>query len=124
MLFVSLAALLNACTDAATRIAYQIEESTQDFQNSPAQKITINHLPKSLPEGCSSSYTLQFSKNSSLVIWCKSELLGKTTASYGTTYHLRFVKVPETLVVDKREGEAALIDLEKQNGQIILTGLR
>jgi hypothetical protein len=120
----ALAALLGACTDGATRIAYDIESGVAAFQRSGAVRYTIRHVPERMPDGCGEAYTVQFSANSSLVIWCKQSSDGKVTSSHATTYHLRFVKVPRTFKLDKAAGEATLIDLAKQDGSIVVTGVR
>jgi hypothetical protein len=121
---VALAALLGACTDGATRIAYDIESGVEAFQRSGAAQYTIRHVPERMPDGCGEAYTVQFSANSSLVIWCRQSSDGKVTSSHATTYHLRFVKVPRTFKLDKAAGEATLIDLAKRDGSVVVTGVR
>jgi hypothetical protein len=120
----TLAALVCACTDGATRIAYDIESGVEALQRSDAAQYTIRHSPERMPDGCGEAYTVQFSANSSLVIWCKQSSDGKVTASHATTYHLRFVKVPRTFKLDKAAGEVTLIDLAKSDGSIVVTGVR
>ena len=34
-----------------------------------------------------------------------------------TTYHLNFVQVPETIIVDKKRGEALSIELARGSGK-------
>ncbi|MCC7081193.1 MAG: hypothetical protein IT530_11020 [Burkholderiales bacterium] len=120
----ALVALLCGCTDGATRIAYDIEAGVGAFRRSNAATYTIRHAPERIPDGCGEAYTVQFSANSSLLIWCKRSGDGQVTASHATTYHLRFVKVPRTFKLDKAAGEATLIDLAKKDGDIIVTGVR
>jgi hypothetical protein len=80
------------------------------------------------PEGCGGAYTVQFTADSSLVIWCrKSDANGVASAvasSHTTTYHLRFVRIPQTFRVDKGAGEATIIELAKQDGVVVMTGVR
>jgi hypothetical protein len=109
-------AALAGCTDAATRVAYDIEAGAKGSQ---AERSTIAHRPKSWPDGCGGDYTLQLSRESSLVVWCSSE-----ESSYTTNYHLRFVEVPETFKVYKRAGEPVLIVLERHDGRVIVKDLR
>jgi hypothetical protein len=118
------AALLIGCTDGATRIAYDIESAVTAFQASADATHEIRHVPQRLFDGCGDAYTVQFSANSSLVIWCKKSGSGEVTSSHATTYHLRFVKVPKTFKLDKEPGEPMLIDLAKQNGAVVVTGVR
>ena len=120
----ALAGLLCACTDGATRIAYDIESAAEAFQRSDHTSHTIRHVPKRMPDGCGDAYTVQFSASSSLVIWCKRPGSGEVTSSHATTYHLRFVKVPRTFKLDKAAGEATIIELAKADGSVILTGVR
>jgi hypothetical protein len=58
------------------------------------------------------------------VIWCKESGGGRVIASHTTTYHLRFVKVPKTFNLDKAAGEATIIELAKENGAVVVTGIR
>jgi hypothetical protein len=118
----AIAVLLCACSDGATRIAYDIESAVTAFQGSNAKTYSVKHVPKSLPEGCAGSYAVQFGANSSLVIWCKNS--GKVISSYSTTYHLRFVKVPQTFKLDKAAGEATIIELARENGAVLVTAVR
>jgi hypothetical protein len=59
-----------------------------------------------------------------LLIWCREPGGGKVTSSHTTTYRLRFVKVPRTFELDKAAGEPIFIELAKENGAVMLTGLR
>ena len=120
----ALAGLLSACTDGATRIAYDIESAVQAFQRSVDTTHTIRHVPERMPDGCGDAYTVQFSASSSLVIWCKRSGSGEVTSSHATTYHLRFVEVPRTFKLDKAAGEPTIIELAKADGSVIVTGVR
>jgi hypothetical protein len=117
-------AMLTACTDGATRIAYDIESNVAAFNRTNATASSIKHTPEPSPEGCNGPYKVQLSERSSLVIWCKNADSSKITSSHTTTYHLRFVDVPRQFIVDKSAGEALFIDVEKQNGKVVVVGLR
>src|SRR5258705_13351970 len=67
----ALIALLCACTDGATRIAYEIESGVAAFRRSDGKTISIRHVPEARPDGCAGAYTVQFTASSALVIWCK-----------------------------------------------------
>lgn len=114
---------LTGCSDAATRVAEDIEESAKKLDQPGASEYTITHVPKSWPEGCDGDYTLQLSQASSLLVWCK-DASKKATSSHTTTYHLNFVDVPETFIVDKHAGEPAYIRIEKRNGKATVVGVR
>ena len=117
----ALAAGLTSCsdfmTDSATRAAYDLEKAAKALQDSPAAAYTLVHRPKASPEGCSHDYSFQLSRQSSLLVWCKS-IDGETNvASHATTYHLRLVDVPEQTNLTKRAGEAVTIELQKTSGK-------
>jgi hypothetical protein len=44
--------------------------------------------------------------------------------AWGTTYHLRFVDVPETVQIEKKGGETTVIDVERRSGRALVVGLR
>lgn len=111
--------------DAATAIAYDIEADAGRFARSGAASATIVHTPMSSRGGCKDDYRVQFSRASALVVWCRAP--GSTTAtvsSHTTTYHLRFVDVPETIIVDKRHGESLSIDLARGAGKPVVAAVR
>jgi len=119
-----LLALLAACSDGATRIAYDIESGAAAFRDSAATSYSIKHVPEAYPEGCGGPYAVQFSAESILVIWCKDPGASRVIGSHGTTYHLRFVEVPQQLNLDKRAGEPLYIDLEKHGEQVVVVDIR
>lgn len=88
-------------TDGATRIAHDIRRGAREMKSSGLKTFTISHHPHKFPEGCSESYQIQFSANSSIVIWCKDSA-GQTTSSYSTTFHLNFVDVPTRLMIENK----------------------
>jgi hypothetical protein len=122
--FLVSAALLSACTDGATRIAYEIESGVAAFRRSDAKTTSIRHVPEARPDGCAGAYTVQFTANSALVIWCKKADGVEVQGSHTTTYHLRFVDIPKTYKLDKAAGEPTIIDLAKENGRVVVTDVR
>lgn len=120
----ALLALLCACTDGATRIAYEIEAGVAAFGRSDAKTTSLRHVPEPRPDGCAGAYTVQFTASSALVIWCKKPDGDGVQSSHITTYHLRFVEVPRTYKLDKDAGEATIIDLSKENGRVVVTAVR
>lgn len=119
-----LLALLAACSDGATRIAYDIESGAAAFRDSAATSYSIKHVPEPYPEGCGGPYAVQFSAKSILVIWCKDPGASRVIGSHGTTYHLRFVDVPRQLNLDKPAGEPLYIDLEKRGENVVVVDIR
>lgn len=104
-------------TDSATRAANDIEAAAEKLQRSSASTYTLVHRPKPLPEGCAHDYKIQVSQQSIMVMWCKSASGDSNVASHGTTYHLNYVDVPETTILDKRAGEPVTFELQKTSGK-------
>ena len=110
--------LLTACSDGATRLAYQIESDVAAFERSSATKATIIHQPiRRWGNGCDEDYRLQVDKVGGLVIWCKDAQSHVITGSHSTSYNARFMDSPKTWIVEKRKGETVAIELEKRAGQ-------
>jgi len=112
-----LAACSDFLTDSATRAAYDLEKAADTLQRSSASTYTLVHRPKASPEGCSHDYSFQLSRQSSLLVWCKSADGATNVASHTTTYHLRYVDVPDQIRLEKRAGEPVTIELEKASGK-------
>lgn len=120
----ALPALLAGCSDGATRIAFDLESAAAALQRSGAERSELRHVPEASPGGCAAAYSVQFTADAGLVIWCKDVPGGVATSSHITTYHLRFVKVPRTFNLDKAAGEAMVIELAKQGGAVVVTSVR
>jgi hypothetical protein len=112
-----LAACSDFLTDSAIRAAYDLEKAADAMQHASASTYTLVHRPKALPEGCSHDYSFQLSRQSSLLVWCKSADGTTNVASHTTTYHLRYVDVSEQIRLEKRAGEPVTIELEKASGK-------
>lgn len=115
---------LTACgdvlTDSATRAAYDLEKAAEAMQRSAAVTYTLVHRPKASPEGCSHAYSFQLSRQSSMLMWCKSPKGETNIASHATTYHLRYVDVPEQINLEKRAGEPITIELQETLGKPVV----
>jgi len=109
-------------TDAATRLAGELEDGAARARKSRDGRATIEHVPKPSPEGCADDYRVQLSQASLLVIWCSSA--GRVTSSHGTTSHLPAVDVPQTWIVDKRKGESLFVDLERRGDRVAVSAVR
>lgn len=110
-------------TDGATRLAYELEAGAQALGPSAGARLTLTHRPKASPEGCAGAYKLQLSANAGMVIWCQ-DANGKTVSSHITTYHLRFVDVPQTWILDKAAQAPTTIELERRNGRATVVAVR
>jgi len=116
---------LAGCTDAATRIAHDIESAAGSLKQSAESRATVRHEPSRWPEGCDGGYALEIGRGASgdpgkgsITVRCDGRGL------YYTTYHLNFVVVPATVGVRKQGGEPVLLQLEKRGGDIALVEVR
>jgi hypothetical protein len=134
---VAVALCLGACSDAATRVAYDIESGTRKLGSDDGARADISHAPRSWPDGCAGSYTLRIEKGASineghnnfrsvkgsggLSVSCYGQ--DGNAHGYGTTYHLRFVDVPAAVAVSKNRGETAFIEVQRVSGRATIVGL-
>ena len=56
---------LAGCTDAATRIAYDIEAGAKALGSSTDSGTTVRHEPASWPDGCGDGYALEIGRGAS-----------------------------------------------------------
>jgi hypothetical protein len=125
---VLLVTLLAGCvpgflTDAATRIAYDIEAGAGRLGGSEGSRVTINHATPSKSGECEGPYKLQVDKVGMLVIWCL-DAAGKTVSSHTTSYFARFVDTPQTWILDKPSRAPLVIEIERRNGRATVADVR
>jgi hypothetical protein len=123
-----LAILIAGCvpsflTDAATRIAYDIEAGAGRLGASDGSHVTIDHKTPSKSGECEGPYKLQVDKVGMLVIWCMDEA-GKTVSSHTTSYFARFVDTPQTWIIDKPAHALLQIELERRSGRAVVVDVR
>ena len=107
-------------TDAATRLAYDLEAGARSLRAESATELVFDHKSKSWPEGCKGDYNVTLQAGGSLLVGCVGEPnYTQLGYSYSTTYHRRFVRVPRELRVAHSPAEATRITLRKGNGDII-----
>lgn len=125
-LFVLIATfLLAGCfTDAATRMAYDIEAGAERIEGAEGSKLTVEHHTPSKAGECEGSYKVQLDKVGAIVVWCKDESGTKTVSSHSTSYHGRFVDTPRTYILEKKAGEMLLIELERRGGRVVIADAR
>jgi len=109
-----------AITDAATRIAYDIEAGAGRLGKEAGARYSIQHHTPSKSGECTGPYMVQIDKVGALVIWCKDES-GKTVSSHSTSYHARFVDTPQTYILEKPAGSILTIDIERRGNRAIVT---
>ena len=110
-------------TDAATRLAYDIEAGASRLGRESGARHAIVHQTPSKPGECTGPYMIQVDKVGALVIWCKGNA-GQTVSSHSTTYHSRFIDTPQTYILEKAAGAPLAIDIERRNGRAVVTGVR
>ncbi|HEX5127124.1 MAG TPA: hypothetical protein VFW00_10325, partial [Rhodocyclaceae bacterium] len=95
--------MLAACgvgTDAATRLAYDIEGGANHLGDTSGSKYSIQHHTPSKSNECTGPYKVQLDKVGALIVWCM-DAGGNTVSSHSTSYHARFVDTPQTYILDK-----------------------
>ena len=118
--FLTLTAGCDAFTDAATRIAYDIEAGAGYLGKEVGARYSIRHHTPSKAGECIGPYTVQLDKVGALVIWCKDET-GKPVSSHSTSYHARFVDTPQTYILEKPSGSTLTIDIERRGSRAVVT---
>ncbi|MBN8778567.1 hypothetical protein [Thiobacillus sp.] len=110
---------LTGCfTDAATRLAYDIESGVNRMNRQNEARHSIRHTPAESSE-CAGPYTVQFDKVGALIVWCK-DTAGNIVASGSTSYHARFIDTPTIYILDKPAGSILTIDLERRAGRVVV----
>ncbi len=112
-------AACGAFTDAATRIAHDIESQSGRLGALEGASLTIRHATPSKSGECTGPYKVQFDKVGALVLWCY-DAAGATMSSHSTTYHARFVDTRETYIVGKPAAAVLTIRLERRNGRAVI----
>jgi hypothetical protein len=110
-------------TDAATRLAYDIEAGTSRLGKEAGAKYSIEHKTPSKAGECAGPYTVQLDKVGAIIIWCR-DAAGKTVSSHSTSYHARFVDTPQTFILEKPAGGTVTIDLERRDDRAVLVSVR
>lgn len=125
LLLISLA-VVTACdipTDAATRLASDIEAGAGRLGAQGGAKYSIQHNTPSKSGECAGQYTVQLDKVGALIIWCR-DAAGQTVSSHSTSYHARYVDTPQTFKLEKPAGSVLTIDLERRDGRAVVTDVR
>ena len=117
------ALLLAGCfTDAATRLANDIEAGSGRVGPANGARHVITHRVPSKAGECEGAYKVQLDKVGALIIWCKDKRGEGIVSSHSTTYHSRFVVTPRTYLLEKAAGESLLIELERRDGRVVIAG--
>jgi hypothetical protein len=111
-------------TDAATRLAYDIEAGAGRVGRANGAKVAIEHRTPSKAGECENSYKVQLDKVGAIIIWCKDAGGDKVVSSHSTSYHGRFVDTPRTYILEKKAREILVIELERRDGRVIIADAR
>ena len=124
-LFVLAPLVLAGClTDAATRLANDLESGAGHVGRGNGAQWTVVHCTPSQRGECEGDYTVQFDKVGAIIVWCKDKAGTNVVSSHSTSYHARFVDTPRTYLLDKKAGEPLVIELERQDGRIVVVDAR
>jgi hypothetical protein len=117
--------LLSGCfTDAATRLAFDIEAAAGRVGRSEGSQYTLVHRTPSKSGECVGPYKVQLDHVGAIVIWCKDATADKTVSSHSTSYHGRFVDTPETRILDKPAADPLVIELERRGGRVVIASVK
>lgn len=125
LLLICLIALASCdiATDAATRLAYDIEAGASRLGSEAGATYSIQHTTPSKAGECDGPYKVQLDRVGALIIWCK-DTAGSTVSSHSTSYHARFVDTPRTYILEKSAGTTLTIDIARYNEQVVITNVR
>ena len=117
-------ALLTGCfTDAATRLAYDIETAAGRVGPTDGANYTLVHRVPSKSGECVGPYRIQVDRVGAIIVWCK-DTGGSTVSSHSTTYHARFVDTPQTSIIDKAAKDPVVFELERRGGRVVIAAVR
>ena len=106
-------------TDAATRLAYDIESGAGLLGSEPGARHSIRHDTPSKSGECMGPYKVQLDEVGAIIVWCNDDA-GHTVSSHSTSYHSRFVDTTRTFILEKAAGTALIIDLERRGGRAVI----
>lgn len=110
-------------TDPATRLAYDIEAGAGRLGSAEGAATTIRHPFPSKAGQCVGPYRVQVDKVGALIVWC-NDAGGATVSSHSTTHSARYVRTPQTWIVDKPARATLEIELVRQQGQAVVADVR
>lgn len=123
LVFVVALVACDGFTDAATRLAYDIEAGAGRLGKEPDATYRIEHHTPSKAGECTGPYTVQLDKVGALIVWCK-DAGGNTVSSHSTSYHSRFIDTPRTYILEKPAGSTLIIEIERLNHRAVVTDVR
>ena len=109
-------------TDAATRLAFEIEAAVRRLGSEDGASYTVRHVVERKPGEPHGPSTVQLDKVGALIVWCR-DAEDKVLSSHSTTHHGRFVDTRETFIVNKPAGGVLIIRLERQQGRAVIVSV-
>jgi len=119
-IFLAAVAGCDIATDAATRLASDIEAGANRLGSEPGAEYSIQHHTPSKSGECVGPYKVQLDEVGALIIWCM-DAAGQTVSSHSTSYHARFVDTPQTFLLEKPAGATLTIELERRGDRAVIT---
>ncbi|MFT3734579.1 MAG: hypothetical protein QM776_06105 [Rhodocyclaceae bacterium] len=113
----------DALTDAATRIAYDVEKRVGQLGPQDGARLQLDKLTPHAPNECEGAFKAQFDRVGLLVVWCYNRE-GKVVSGGSTSYISRFIDLPESWIVNKKAGETLTMTLERRSGRAVVTDVR
>lgn len=112
-----------AFSDAATRLASDLEGAAARLGPDEGARFTLVHRTPSAAGQCDGPYRVQLDRAGAIVIWCYDRA-GAIVSSHSTSYHARFVDTARTFILDKPAGAPLTIDVERRGGRPTIVGAR
>ncbi len=113
----------NVFTDAATRLAYDLEDAASRLPAQEGARFALVHRTPSARGQCEGPYKVQLDQVGLIVIWCMNDR-GETVSSHSTSYPSRFVDTARTIILAKPAGAPLTIDLERRQGRAVIVDAR
>ena len=109
---------LGACSDEATRLAYDIESAALKLEASDKNSTEITHTPWAYPDGVKGDYKVSLYPTALVPHQREPESFKNRSLRihrYSTSFHCRFVSVSEFLQVEKNADGPTYLLLQKTN---------
>lgn len=117
-------ALLPGCRvleDNGTHLAYALERAVADLRDSAKTEAVVRYETL---DDANLPYYVEITPSGPATGRWSSYLVVSGKTSGGTSYHNRFVFVPQRLYLEKDQGGPTEVTLRKESGRIEVVGLR
>lgn len=107
-------------TDAATRLAADLEQGARGLGHAEGDTLRVDHATPSRAGECDGPYKVQLDRVGALIVWCYDDT-GTTVSSHSTSAHARSVETARTFLVSKGSGESLRVTLMRQGRRATIT---